>query len=64
MTKTHVEETDHQPQFTIQVLGPKRGVNVADIVLVDQRNRTSPLHPSREESALVQLGRLDDTHLR
>ncbi len=64
LTEIHVEETDHQSQVTVELLNPKRGMDVADVVLADQGHRTGLFHLRSTEGTLAQLGRLDHPYLR
>jgi hypothetical protein len=64
LAQAGVEHRHHQPQLRVELLRPQRGVEVAQVVLAQERQRAGGLDPRRGERVIVQLRPLDDPHPR
>jgi hypothetical protein len=57
-----VEDPHHQPQLRVELLRSQRGMEVAQVVLAEQRERLGGPGPGRGERIAVQLRPLDYPH--
>lgn len=64
LAQAGIENGHHEAQVRVELLGAQRGMEIAEIVLVQDGERPGGLHPGIEEGLLIQLRALDELHAR